>query len=236
MSKIKYILMAAAIAVVSTTSARVETCPIPATWQKPGGRSRTPPATRNQCQCVFHGAGHGGPVNCGRHPSTAAAHRAPSITTRLPAESAKLESRVTTTTAKIDAWFLPFLNVYGVAGYVDGETTASGFSVGVYHRSSLAFCPTHSPSHTAVSTYGVGGTLAAGYNQFLPLWTPIIPSPTSTLATRPSRHSSSLRAWYNRRSWWLEGPYTSVPCIRMSMSNKTARSSSRSGETSVPVG
>ena len=46
----------------------------------------------------------------------------------LPAQSAKLESRATSTTAKLDAWLLPFLNVYGVAGYVDGETSASGRS------------------------------------------------------------------------------------------------------------
>ena len=47
----------------------------------------------------------------------------------LPAKATKLESRATSTTAKIDAWVLPFLNVYGVAGYVDGETSASGFSL-----------------------------------------------------------------------------------------------------------
>ena len=84
----------------------------------------------------------------------------------LPAESAKLESRVTTTTAKIDAWVLPFLNVYGVAGYVDGETTASGFSVGGLPPELASLLPNSFAIAYSGSTYGVGGTLAAGYNQF----------------------------------------------------------------------
>jgi len=84
----------------------------------------------------------------------------------LPAESAKLESRVTTTTAKIDAWVLPFLNVYGIAGYVDGETTASGFSVGGLPPELASLLPNSFAIAYSGSTYGVGGTLAAGYNQF----------------------------------------------------------------------
>ena len=84
----------------------------------------------------------------------------------LPAESAKLESRATSTTAKIDAWVLPFLNVYGVAGYVDGETTASGFSVGGLPPELASLLPNSFAIAYSGSTYGVGGTLAAGYNQF----------------------------------------------------------------------
>ena len=84
----------------------------------------------------------------------------------LPAESAKLESRATSTTAKIDAWVLPFLNVYGVAGYVDGETTASGFSVGGLPPELASLLPNSFAISYSGPVYGVGGTLAAGYNQF----------------------------------------------------------------------
>ena len=33
----------------------------------------------------------------------------------LPAQTSKLESRATSTTAKLDAWVLPFLNVYALS-------------------------------------------------------------------------------------------------------------------------
>ena len=82
------------------------------------------------------------------------------------AESAKLESRATSTTAKIDAWVLPFLNVYGVAGYVDGETTASGFSVGGLPPELASLLPNSFAISYSGPVYGVGVTLAAGHNQF----------------------------------------------------------------------
>jgi hypothetical protein len=82
----------------------------------------------------------------------------------LPASAAKLESRATSTTAKIDAWLLPFLNVYGVAGFVDGETTASGFSVAAPELAGLL--PNSFTLGYSGPVYGGGVTLAAGYNQF----------------------------------------------------------------------
>ena len=82
----------------------------------------------------------------------------------LPASAAKLESRATSTTAKIDAWLLPFLNVYGVAGFVDGETTASGFSVAAPELAGLL--PNSFTLAYSGPVYGGGVTLAAGYNQF----------------------------------------------------------------------
>ena len=87
----------------------------------------------------------------------------------LPAESAKLESRATSTTAKIDAWVLPFLNLYGVAGYVDGETTASGFSVGGLPPELASLLPNSFSIAYSGPVYGGGITLAAGYNQFFAL-------------------------------------------------------------------
>ena len=167
MSKIKYILMAAAIAVVSTTSAQA------------GSLSDSLPLGKSLA------AGHELPLPLGisanvffmEHDMEAqsiAVDIPPlplptgplQLPPGLPAESAKLESRVTTTTAKIDAWLLPFLNVYGVAGYVDGETTASGFSVGGLPPELAILLPNSFAIAYSGSTYGVGGTLAAGYNQF----------------------------------------------------------------------
>tara|TARA_Y100001934_G_scaffold281056_1_gene389546 strand:+ start:1309 stop:2142 length:834 start_codon:yes stop_codon:yes gene_type:complete len=84
----------------------------------------------------------------------------------LPAQSAKLESRATSTTAKLDAWLLPFLNVYGVAGYVDGETTASGFSVGGLPPELASLLPNSFSIAYSGPIYGAGITLAAGYNQY----------------------------------------------------------------------
>ena len=83
----------------------------------------------------------------------------------LPASAAKLESRATSTTAKIDAWVLPFLNVYGVVGFVDGETNASELSV---KNSPLldGLLPPSFPLAYSGPVYGGGVTLAAGYNQF----------------------------------------------------------------------
>ena len=167
MSKIKYILMAAAIAVVSTTSAQA------------GSLSDSLPLGKSLA------AGHELPLPLGIRANVFFMEQdmeAQSIAVDipplplptgplqlppgLPAESAKLESRVTTTTAKIDAWLLPFLNVYGVAGYVDGETTASGFSVGGLPPELASLLPNSFAIAYSGSTYGVGGTLAAGYNQF----------------------------------------------------------------------
>jgi hypothetical protein len=110
----------------------------------------------------------------------------------LPVKSKKIESRATSTTAKLDAWLLPFLNVYAVAGYVDGETTASGIYLDesklTQNKLTQMLPPQTSsqvvngllsnldplrklvPDSFSVpyngSVYGVGATLAAGYNQF----------------------------------------------------------------------
>ena len=167
MSKIKYILMAAAIAVASTTSVQA------------GSLSDSLPLGKSLA------AGHELPLPLGisanvffmeqdMEAQSIAVDIPPlplptgplQLPPGLPAESAKLESRVTTTTAKIDAWVLPFLNVYGVAGYVDGETTASGFSVGGLPPELASLLPNSFAIAYSGPTYGVGGTLAAGYNQF----------------------------------------------------------------------
>ena len=167
MSKIKYILMAAAFAVASNTSAEA------------GSLSDSLPLGKSLA------AGHELPLPLGisanvffmeqdMEAQSIAVDIPPlplptgplQLPPGLPAESAKLESRVTTTTAKIDAWVLPFLNVYGVAGYVDGETTASGFSVGGLPPELASLLPNSFAIAYSGSTYGVGGTLAAGYNQF----------------------------------------------------------------------
>ena len=84
----------------------------------------------------------------------------------VPAKATKLESRATSTTAKIDAWVLPFLNVYAVAGYVDGETSASGFSIDAPIGELANYLPNSFTLAYSGPVYGGGVTLAAGYNQF----------------------------------------------------------------------
>jgi len=84
----------------------------------------------------------------------------------LPATADNLESRATSTTAKLDAWLLPFLNVYGVAGYVDGETVASGFSVAGLPPALSSLLPNSFSIAYSGPVYGAGVTLAAGYNQY----------------------------------------------------------------------
>jgi hypothetical protein len=84
----------------------------------------------------------------------------------LPATADKLESRATSTTAKLDAWLLPFLNVYAVAGYVDGETVASGFSVAGLPPALSSLLPNSFSIAYSGPVYGAGVTLAAGYNQY----------------------------------------------------------------------
>jgi len=84
----------------------------------------------------------------------------------LPAQTAKLESRATSTTAKLDAWVLPFLNVYAVAGYVDGETSASGFSVGGLPPQVASLLPNSFTLSYSGPVYGGGVTLAAGFKHY----------------------------------------------------------------------
>ncbi len=84
----------------------------------------------------------------------------------LPAQTSKLESRATSTTAKLDAWLLPFLNVYGVAGYVDGETNASGLSVAGLPPQVASLLPSSFSVAYSGPVYGGGATLAAGYESY----------------------------------------------------------------------
>ena len=84
----------------------------------------------------------------------------------LPASTTKLESRATSTTAKIDAWLLPFLNVYGVAGYVDGETNASGFTVAGLPPQVAGLLPNSFSVTYSGLVYGGGATLAVGYGSY----------------------------------------------------------------------
>ena len=84
----------------------------------------------------------------------------------LPAQTTKLESHATSTTAKVDVWLLPFLNVYGVAGYVDGETNASGFSVGGLPPEVASLLPSSFSVAYSGPVYGGGATLAVGSGNY----------------------------------------------------------------------
>jgi hypothetical protein len=56
--------------------------------------------------------------------------------------------------------------VYGVAGYVDGETVASGFSVSGLPPELASLLPNSFSIAYSGPVYGAGVTLAAGYNQY----------------------------------------------------------------------
>ena len=163
MSKIKYILMAAAFAVASNTSAQADSLSDSLPLGKSLAAGQELPLPLGISANVFF-------LEQDMVAQSIAidlpAQLAQGLPPGLPAEATKLESRATSTTAKIDAWVLPFLNVYGVAGYVDGETTASGFSVGGLPPELASLLPNSFAIAYSGSTYGVGGTLAAGYNQF----------------------------------------------------------------------
>ena len=49
--------------------------------------------------------------------------------TGISAQAANVESEVDNYNVRIDAWLLPFLNVYGVVGKIEGENKASGVTV-----------------------------------------------------------------------------------------------------------
>ena len=49
--------------------------------------------------------------------------------TGISAQAANVESEVDNYNVRLDAWLLPFLNVYGVVGKVEGENKASGVTV-----------------------------------------------------------------------------------------------------------
>ena len=49
--------------------------------------------------------------------------------TGISAQAANVESEVDNYNVRLDAWLLPFLNVYGIVGKVEGENKASGVTV-----------------------------------------------------------------------------------------------------------
>ena len=81
-------------------------------------------------------------------------------------------SRNTAATIRLDAWLLPFLNIYGIAGYLDGNTeldvNVPGLTVDV---PIIGPVPIFDPFTVPVNvdydgvTYGGGFTLAGGYKR-----------------------------------------------------------------------
>ena len=76
-------------------------------------------------------------------------------------------SHVTVAVARIDAWLLPFLNVYGMVGYVKNDTTTKGTAtipnlIGPGSRSFQLSARTQLEGFMG----GGGVTLAAGYKSF----------------------------------------------------------------------
>ena len=158
MSNIKQTIIAAAVAVTFTTTAQAD------------GLSDSLPLGKSLA------AGHELPLSLGVSANVIFMEQdmeAQSTVISAPAlglppsqaDVGKIESRATSTTMKLDAWLLPFLNVYGVAGYVDGETVASGFSVSGLPPELASLLPNSFSIAYSGPVYGVGITLAAGYNQ-----------------------------------------------------------------------
>ena len=78
---------------------------------------------------------------------------------KIPPSLANLKSLnqlTQTVTFRADAWLLPFLNLYGIGGYVTG--TATNLNLSLFAPFSV---PGKFPYHGSV--YGVGSTLAGGY-------------------------------------------------------------------------
>ena len=161
MSKIKYTLMAAAFAVACNTNAQADSL----SDSLPLGKSLA--------------AGHELPLPLGISANVffleqdmeaqSTVISAPTLGLQSSqADVGKIESRATSTTMKLDAWLLPFLNIYAVAGYVDGETTANDFSIPPLANilPPGVNLPPSFPLAYNGPVYGGGVTLAAGYNQF----------------------------------------------------------------------
>jgi hypothetical protein len=88
------------------------------------------------------------------------------------ATAGKVESEVNNYNVRLDAWVLPFLNVYGVAGKVNGENKVSGIEVDVsgidprYEPFIRQLVPSSFTLDYEGSVYGIGTVLAAGKGRY----------------------------------------------------------------------
>ena len=98
----------------------------------------------------------------------AAALRAGNI--NATATSTNVESELNNYNARLDAWLLPFLNVYGVYGKVDGENTASGLALDAVTAATLAGAGVTIPDSFTFSydgnVYGFGLILAGQWGKY----------------------------------------------------------------------
>lgn len=87
----------------------------------------------------------------------------PALPPGLPADVAGIESEAYTANARMDLWLLPFLNLYGILGYVSGEVRAEGISLpGPSSPAIAALIPESFVLEYDGPVYGGGLTLAAG--------------------------------------------------------------------------
>jgi len=85
------------------------------------------------------------------------------------ATAGKVESEVDNYSVRLDAWVLPFLNIYGVAGKVDGENKVSDIEVTVpaaYQSLVGTLLPSSFTLPYEGSVYGIGTVLAAGKGRY----------------------------------------------------------------------
>lgn len=85
------------------------------------------------------------------------------------ATATNVESELDNYNARVDAWILPFLNVYGVYGEVDGENTASGLALDAVTTATLTGLGVTLPSSFTFSydgdVYGFGLILAGEWGR-----------------------------------------------------------------------
>ncbi len=90
-------------------------------------------------------------------------------TLNATATSTNVESELDNYNARVDAWILPFLNVYGVYGEVDGENTASGLALDAVTAATLAGAGVTVPSSFTFAydgeVYGFGLILAGEWGR-----------------------------------------------------------------------
>jgi len=89
-----------------------------------------------------------------------------------------IENRTMEANAKLDLWLLPFLNLYALAGYIEGETSVDlGLLAGELDV-----------DYTGI-VYGGGGVLAAGTDRFFAALN------TTFVLTKLDTSDSSLQSW-----------------------------------------
>ena len=107
-------------------------------------------------------------------------------------EGIEIENDVTEMNVKLDYWLLPFLNVFGIVGSVDGETDVE-----------TDLIPGLSVDYEGV-VYGGGVTLAGGWDDYF------ITLTAALMETELDTSTSSINAWILSPKVGMAGRYGAV--------------------------